>query len=174
MRLLLSACRGLAWQGSLHYERCTRYRPSSSLAHSQVPLHCFSSSTVPSNSTTGQKPLYITTPIFYVNGAPHIGHLYTALLADTTARWHKLKAASATATPTGHTGDTAQQPMHHRVVLLTGTDEHGQKVCSFVMTRAHWCDLLCCNWLGTRGRCQGWQHTRTVLRRSLGAISQTV
>jgi len=51
---------------------------------------------------------YVTTPIFYVNGAPHIGHAYTAIAADVIARFKRLD---------GHT-----------VHFLTGTDEHGQKV----------------------------------------------
>ena len=51
---------------------------------------------------------YITTPIYYVNGAPHIGHAYTSIAADVMARWHRLR------------GDD--------VFFLTGTDEHGQKV----------------------------------------------
>lgn len=51
---------------------------------------------------------YITTPIYYVNGAPHLGHAYTSTAADVLARWHRLA------------GDD--------VFFLTGTDEHGQKV----------------------------------------------
>jgi methionyl-tRNA synthetase len=51
---------------------------------------------------------YITTPIYYVNDVPHIGHAYTTLAADTLARFKKLQGCS--------------------VKLLTGTDEHGQKV----------------------------------------------
>ncbi|MCJ8331277.1 MAG: methionine--tRNA ligase [Lentisphaeria bacterium] len=51
---------------------------------------------------------YITTPIYYVNDKPHIGHAYTTLLADVLARYHRLMQ-----TPT---------------FFLTGTDEHGQKV----------------------------------------------
>jgi methionyl-tRNA synthetase len=51
---------------------------------------------------------YITTPIYYVNDLPHIGHIYTTLVADTIARYRRLA------------GD--------RVWLLTGTDEHGQKI----------------------------------------------
>ncbi len=54
------------------------------------------------------KPFYITTPLYYVNDEPHIGHAYTTVLADTLARYHRLF------------GDD--------VHLLTGTDEHGQKV----------------------------------------------
>ncbi len=51
---------------------------------------------------------YITTPIYYVNDAPHIGHAYTTVTADAIARWHRL------------IGD--------QVRFLTGTDEHGLKV----------------------------------------------
>ena len=51
---------------------------------------------------------YITTPIYYVNDAPHIGHAYTTVIADALARWHRLL------------GDD--------VFFLTGTDEHGLKV----------------------------------------------
>lgn len=51
---------------------------------------------------------YITTPIYYVNGLPHIGHGYTTIAADVYARWRRSQ------------GD--------RVYFLTGTDEHGQKV----------------------------------------------
>lgn len=51
---------------------------------------------------------YITTPIYYVNDEPHLGHAYTTILADTLARYHRLF------------GDD--------VFFLTGLDEHGQKV----------------------------------------------
>ena len=55
------------------------------------------------------KSYYVTTPIFYVNSNPHIGHLYTATLADTACRWQKFKTGAD-------------------VKLVTGTDEHGLKV----------------------------------------------
>jgi methionyl-tRNA synthetase len=51
---------------------------------------------------------YITTPIYYVNGAPHIGHAYTSIAADVLARFKRLDGFD--------------------VFFLTGTDEHGQKV----------------------------------------------
>ncbi|WP_411719880.1 methionine--tRNA ligase [Mycetocola sp.] len=51
---------------------------------------------------------YITTPIFYVNDAPHIGHAYTEVAADVLARWHR------------QAGDDTWS--------LTGTDEHGEKI----------------------------------------------
>ena len=55
-------------------------------------------------------PYFATTPIFYVNSWPHIGHLYTALLADAHARHRRLLAPG--------------QPHS----FVTGTDEHGMKV----------------------------------------------
>ncbi len=51
---------------------------------------------------------FVTTPIYYVKDAPHVGHAYTTVNADALARWHRL------------IGDD--------VFFLTGTDEHGQKV----------------------------------------------
>ncbi|MBL4690688.1 MAG: methionine--tRNA ligase [Rhodospirillales bacterium] len=54
------------------------------------------------------KPYYLTTPIYYVNDAPHIGHAYTTLACDVLARFKRLDGYS--------------------VKFLTGTDEHGQKV----------------------------------------------
>ena len=51
---------------------------------------------------------YVTTPIYYVNDKPHIGHAYTTVLADVLTRYHRL--------------------MGQRCFFLTGTDEHGQKV----------------------------------------------
>ena len=51
---------------------------------------------------------YVTTPIYYVNGAPHIGHAYTSVAADVLARFNRLDGKD--------------------VFFLTGTDEHGQKV----------------------------------------------
>ena len=51
---------------------------------------------------------YVTTPIYYVNDTPHIGHAYTTILADVLARYHRI--------------------MGDEVYFLTGTDEHGQKV----------------------------------------------
>lgn len=51
---------------------------------------------------------YVTTPIYYVNANPHIGHAYTQVIADTLARYHRMK------------GDD--------VFFLTGTDEHGEKI----------------------------------------------
>ena len=54
------------------------------------------------------KAFYITTPLYYVNAAPHIGHSYTEIAADCLARYHRSKG--------------------EEVFFLTGTDEHGQKI----------------------------------------------
>lgn len=54
------------------------------------------------------RPFYLTTPIYYPNDAPHIGHAYTSVAADTLARWRRL--------------------WDDDVVFLTGTDEHGTKI----------------------------------------------
>jgi methionyl-tRNA synthetase len=59
-------------------------------------------------------PFYITTPIYYVNDRPHIGHCYTSLVADVIARFHRLAR-----------GETAANP---EIFFLTGTDEHADKV----------------------------------------------
>lgn len=55
-----------------------------------------------------QDKFYITTPIYYVNDVPHIGHAYTTIAADVVARYKRLEG--------------------YEVFFLTGTDEHGQKV----------------------------------------------
>ena len=55
-----------------------------------------------------EKKFYITTPIYYVNDVPHIGHAYTTIAADVVARFKRLE--------------------EYEVFFLTGTDEHGQKV----------------------------------------------
>ena len=54
------------------------------------------------------KKFYVTTPIYYVTARPHLGTLYTTILADVVARWNQLQGK--------------------KTFLLTGTDEHGQKV----------------------------------------------
>jgi methionyl-tRNA synthetase len=60
------------------------------------------------DSVPGVSRYYVTTPIYYVNDVPHIGHAYTTVTADAVARWHRLL------------GDETW--------FLTGTDEHGLKV----------------------------------------------
>src|ERR1700759_2066375 len=57
---------------------------------------------------TAKPPYYITTPIYYVNDNPHLGHAYTTIACDVLARFKRLDG--------------------YDVFFLTGTDEHGQKV----------------------------------------------
>jgi methionyl-tRNA synthetase len=54
------------------------------------------------------KPFYITTPIYYVNARPHLGHAYTTIVADVAARFHRM--------------------ITDETYFLTGTDEHGDKI----------------------------------------------
>lgn len=58
--------------------------------------------------TQTHKPYYITTPIFYPNAEPHIGHLYSLVIGDVFARYHRLQDRD--------------------VRFLAGTDEHGLKI----------------------------------------------
>ena len=72
------------------------------------------------------KNFYITTPIYYVNGDPHVGSAYTTIAADVMARYKKTQG--------------------YDVYFLTGTDEHGQKVEETAkakgMTPQEWTDLM--------------------------------
>jgi methionyl-tRNA synthetase len=54
------------------------------------------------------RTFYVTTPIYYVNDAPHIGHGYTTVIGDIITRWHRQRGED--------------------VWYLTGLDEHGLKV----------------------------------------------
>ena len=71
-----------------------------------------------------KKTFYITTPIYYVSMAPHIGSAYTTIAADILTRWHRIKGEKA--------------------FFLTGTDEHGQKVAQSAKKHnkspKEWCD----------------------------------
>ena len=76
-----------------------------------------------------QRHFYVTTPIYYVSGNPHIGHAYTSIAADALARYHRTCG---------------------KTFFLTGTDEHGQKVASAAeqagMTPQVWTDTLVRKW----------------------------
>ena len=76
-----------------------------------------------------ERPYYVTTPIYYINGNPHIGHAYTSIVADVVAR-------------TARTFRPA--------FFLTGSDEHGQKVANAAAaagkTPQQWCDELVPRW----------------------------
>ncbi|CCT66912.1 probable METHIONYL-TRNA SYNTHETASE, mitochondrial [Fusarium fujikuroi] len=87
----------LARQSNLSRLGCRAYAPTSQWRRSNS-----------TESTGKEKPFYVTTPIFYVNAAPHIGHLYTMVLADVIKRWKQISG--------------------HEAYLATGTDEHGMKI----------------------------------------------
>ncbi|MER5408094.1 methionine--tRNA ligase [Streptomyces sp. NPDC002769] len=74
----------------------------------------------------GEKAYYVSTPIYYVNDAPHLGHAYTTVAGDVLTRWHRQR------------GET--------VWYLTGTDEHGQKIMRTAeangVSPQEWCDKL--------------------------------
>ncbi len=76
-----------------------------------------------------ERAYYVTTPIYYISGDPHIGHAYTTVVADVLAR------TARTFRPT---------------FFLTGTDEHGQKVANAAAaagkTPQEWCDELVPRW----------------------------
>ena len=90
-----------------------RRQPDRSLATRQLATTTqLSDSTVigtpPTSFDDGQRPFEITTPIYYVNDKPHIGHAYTSTACDVIARFMRLSG--------------------REVFFLSGTDEHGQKV----------------------------------------------
>ncbi|KAJ3404282.1 methionyl-tRNA synthetase, partial [Chytridiales sp. JEL 0842] len=96
---------------------CIRGRnPRSSLYCATIPAQCHprsltTSSHSPGTSTStasSHKPLLITSPIFYVNASPHIGHLFTATIADVLRRWYEFKGL--------------------KTQYSIGTDEHGLKI----------------------------------------------
>lgn len=60
------------------------------------------------NNSISKTTFSLTTPLYYVNGLPHIGSAYTTMIADVIARWQRLSG--------------------NEVLLVTGTDEHGQKI----------------------------------------------
>ncbi|MYT70090.1 MULTISPECIES: methionine--tRNA ligase [unclassified Streptomyces] len=74
----------------------------------------------------GAKAYYVSTPIYYVNDAPHLGHAYTTVAGDVLTRWHRQRG--------------------EKVWYLTGTDEHGQKIMRTAeangVTPQEWCDKL--------------------------------
>jgi methionyl-tRNA synthetase len=77
-----------------------------------------------------ERVFYITTPIYYVNDVPHIGHTYTTLAADTIARWKRLGGWD--------------------VFFLTGTDEHGinieRRAREAGISPQEWCDRIAPQW----------------------------
>merc|ERR1712093_492954 len=87
-------------------------RAGNQKGHEWVCRSCSAKFPYPARFSTSrrslEKPYYVTTPIFYVNAAPHVGHLYTMVLSDILKRWQVLRGKQA--------------------ILCTGTDEHGMKI----------------------------------------------
>ena len=79
-----------------------------------------------SNTGTQNPAYYVSTPIYYVNDRPHLGHAYTTVAGDVLTRWHRQRG--------------------EKVWYLTGTDEHGQKIMRTAdangVTPQEWCDKL--------------------------------
>ncbi|KIM54840.1 hypothetical protein SCLCIDRAFT_135951 [Scleroderma citrinum Foug A] len=110
---------------------CTRLRPGActSLAHALLvpcvrrPLFRWYTA-----ASATEKPFYITTPIFYPNARPHIGHLYSLVTADIIARFQRILNPS------------------RPVIFLTGTDEHGLKMQQTAVakgvTPVEWCNAI--------------------------------
>jgi methionyl-tRNA synthetase len=82
---------------------------------------------------SGDDVFYITTPIYYVNDEPHLGHAYTTVVADFVARFRRMQG--------------------RKVHFLTGTDEHGQKVLRSAQARGlspkEWTDQIVPRWTET-------------------------
>ena len=76
-----------------------------------------------------ERAFYVTTPIYYISGNPHIGHVYTSIAADVLARYHRTRGPA---------------------FFLTGTDEHGQKVAAAAAAAGlppqAWTDTLVPRW----------------------------
>ncbi|KAK0727225.1 putative METHIONYL-TRNA SYNTHETASE, mitochondrial [Lasiosphaeria miniovina] len=101
-----------AWSRGWVCRSCSSQSPRSS-SRSFTTARATSNSTstsisTPTSPSPSAKPYYVTTPIYYVNAAPHVGHLYSMVLADVLKRWQTLAGK--------------------RALLCTGTDEHGIKV----------------------------------------------
>ncbi|MGW2397828.1 methionine--tRNA ligase [Kitasatospora sp. NPDC001664] len=79
-----------------------------------------------STTEASNSAYYVTTPIYYVNDRPHLGHAYTTVAGDVLTRWHRQRG--------------------EKVWYLTGTDEHGQKIMRTAdangVTPQEWCDRL--------------------------------
>jgi methionyl-tRNA synthetase len=83
----------------------------------------------PKRANVSERAFFVTTPIYYISGNPHIGHAYTSIAADVLARYHRTRGPA---------------------FFLTGTDEHGQKVAAAAaaagMSPQAWTDALVPKW----------------------------
>ncbi|CAK9308792.1 unnamed protein product [Citrullus colocynthis] len=111
----------------LHFYQNLLSVPSFSSSSSKRAIFCTSSSNCNSHDTQAPTdPFVITTPLYYVNAAPHMGSAYTTIAADAIARFQRL--------------------LGKKVIFITGTDEHGEKIATAAATqgsspREH-CDVI--------------------------------
>ncbi len=118
MRLKIGSMNGTVTNYAPEYEDCRQTRsrapcaPEKRYAGSATGISATEHKKLASSrletETRMSKKFYITTPIYYVNARPHIGHAYTTIACDTIAR--------------------RQRMMGFDTYFLTGTDEHGQKI----------------------------------------------
>jgi len=83
----------------------------SNLLNNDTGFYNFSTKSENSYHNNNRKINVVTTPIFYVNSSPHIGHLYSVIFADAVKQWLDIKNISST-----------------KIIFSTGTDEHGIKI----------------------------------------------
>ena len=110
-------------------------RPSFSSLLAQLMQRSLVGSKQQKQQADAKRRVLVTTPIFYVNGAPHIGHMFTVVLADAFARWRRM------------CGDD--------VHLTSGTDEHGLKVAAAAPLKPVPPHALCCR-CSSRRRRRAW------------------
>jgi methionyl-tRNA synthetase len=99
-----------------------------SITHKDVRTDAETDATI--DDLPRKETFYVTTPIYYVNDVPHIGHAYTTVNADFLVRYHRLAG--------------------EKVFFLTGTDEHGQKIAQAAeangVSPIEWCDQMVPRW----------------------------
>lgn len=103
--IVILACIVISKSYRMHslYRRI-RVIPTKVAAPYPISVRCLSAQ----HKALENQNIFISTPIYYVNGLPHLGHAYTSTIADIIARYHRKNGSN--------------------VFFLTGTDEHGQKV----------------------------------------------
>ncbi|KAF0910834.1 hypothetical protein E2562_004800 [Oryza meyeriana var. granulata] len=87
---------------------CPPARPLAAVSHRRGRGRCYCSGSASDAPSSAPPPYVLTTPLYYVNAPPHMGSAYTTIAADAIARFQRL--------------------LDKRVVFITGTDEHGEKI----------------------------------------------
>ena len=117
VRIKLSRVNGRILHVAPEYDDCRKLATEKNVPLQQVIAkpYAVTSRSRPGNLTTRKGPMpqekpkyYLTTPIYYTNGLPHIGHVYTTIVCDTIRRFKRMRG--------------------YDVVMTTGTDEHGVNV----------------------------------------------